>query len=125
LSRGLGSGDGKVYVGRLDSRLVALGQRTGKVGWDIAAGDPGISEGITAAPLYYDGKVIVGFTGGEYAVRGRISAYDANSGKRVWNFYTVPGPGEIDHATWPQDNDAWKYGARPCGKRRASTPSSA
>jgi alcohol dehydrogenase (cytochrome c) len=113
LSRGVGLGDGKVYVGRLDARLVALDQATGKVVWDIPAGDPGVSEGITAAPLYYDGKVIVGFTGGEYAVRGRISAYDAKSGKRVWNFYTVPGPGEIGYATWPQDNDAWKYGGAP------------
>jgi alcohol dehydrogenase (cytochrome c) len=113
LSRGVGLGDGKVYVGRLDGRLVALDQLSGKVVWDIKAGDPGVSEGITAAPLYYDGKVIVGFTGGEYAVRGRISAYDAKSGKRVWNFYTVPGPGEIGHATWPQDNDAWKYGGAP------------
>ena len=86
-------GDGKIYVGRLDGRLVALDQLTGKVVWDISAGDPGVSEGITAAPLYYDGKVVVGFTGGEYAVRGRISAYDAKTGKRVWNFYTVPGPG--------------------------------
>jgi alcohol dehydrogenase (cytochrome c) len=113
LSRGVGLGDGKVYLGRLDGRLVALDQQTGKVVWDIRAGDPGVSEGITAAPLYYDGKVIVGFTGGEYAVRGRISAYDAKSGRRVWNFYTVPGPGEIGHATWPRDNDAWKYGGAP------------
>jgi len=113
LSRGVGLGDGKVYVGRLDARLVALDQLTGKVVWDIAAGDPGISEGITAAPLYYDGKVIVGFTGGEYAVRGRIAAYDAKSGKRIWNFYTVPAPGEVGHATWPQNNDAWKYGGAP------------
>jgi alcohol dehydrogenase (cytochrome c) len=113
LSRGLGLGDGKVYVGRLDARLVALDQLTGKVVWDVRAGDPGVSEGITAAPLYYDGKVIVGFTGGEYAVRGRISAYDAKSGERIWNFYTVPGPGEIGHSTWPQDNEAWKYGGAP------------
>ncbi|HVY63792.1 MAG TPA: PQQ-binding-like beta-propeller repeat protein [Gammaproteobacteria bacterium] len=113
VSRGVGLGDGRVYVGRLDGRLVALDQQTGKVVWDIRAGDPKVSEGITAAPLYYDGKVIVGFTGGEYAVRGRISAYDAKTGKRVWNFYTVPGPGEIGHVTWPQDNDAWKYGGAP------------
>jgi len=46
-------------------------------------------------------------------VRGRISAYDAKTGRQVWNFYTIPGPGEIGHATWPQDNDAWKYGGAP------------
>lgn len=113
LSRGVGLGDGKVYVGRLDGRLVALDQQTGNVVWDIHAGDPKLGEGITAAPLYYDGKVIVGFTGGEYAVRGRISAYDASTGTQVWNFYTIPGPGELGHATWPQDNDAWKYGGAP------------
>jgi alcohol dehydrogenase (cytochrome c) len=110
LSRGVGLGDGKIFLGRLDGRLLALDQRTGKVVWDIQAGDPALAYGITAAPLYYDGKVIVGFTGGEYAVRGRISAYDAATGEQVWNFYTIPGPGEIGHATWPQDNDAWMYG---------------
>jgi len=113
LSRGLGLGDGKVFLGRLDGRLVALDQRNGKVLWDILAGDPTLSYGITAAPLYYDGKVITGFTGGEYAVRGRVSAYDADTGEQIWNFYTIPGPGEIGHATWPQDNDAWKYGGAP------------
>lgn len=113
LSRGLGMGDGKIFLGRLDGRLLALDQRTGEVLWDVLAGDPRLGYGITAAPLYYDGKVIIGFTGGEYAARGRISAYDANTGEQVWNFYNVPGPGEIGHATWPQDNDAWKYGGAP------------
>jgi alcohol dehydrogenase (cytochrome c) len=113
LSRGVGMGDGRIYLGRLDGRLLALDQRTGAVIWNIRAGDPAQGYGITAAPLYYDGKVIVGFTGGEYAVRGRISAYDAATGDQVWNFYTVPGPGEIGHATWPQDNDAWMYGGAP------------
>ena len=113
LSRGVGLGDGKIFLGRLDGRLIALEQKTGKVVWDVQAADPKQGYGITAAPLYYDGKVITGFTGGEYAVRGRISAYDAATGKQLWNFYTIPGPGEIGHATWPQNNDAWKYGGAP------------
>ena len=113
LSRGLGLGDGKIFLGRIDGRLVALDQQTGKVIWDVLAADPAHGYGITAAPLYYDGKVITGFTGGEYAVRGRISAYDANTGQEVWNFWTIPGPGEIGHATWPQNNDAWKFGGAP------------
>ncbi len=113
LSRGVGLGDGKVFLGRLDGRLVALDQQTGEVVWDILAGDPTFGYGITSAPLYYDGMVITGFTGGEYGVRGRISAYDANTGEQIWNFYTIPGPGEIGHATWPQDNDAWMYGGAP------------
>lgn len=113
LSRGLGLGEGKVFLGRLDGRLLALDQQTGEVLWDILAADPGLGYGITAAPLYYDGKVVIGITGGEYAIRGRISAYDSATGDQVWNFYTIPGPGEIGHATWPQDNDAWKYGGAP------------
>ena len=113
LSRGLGLGDGMVFLGRLDGRLVALDQRNGEVLWDIQAAEPSLGYGMTAAPLYYEDKVIIGFTGGEYAVRGRISAYDAKSGEQVWNFYTIPGPGELGHATWPQDNDAWKYGGAP------------
>jgi alcohol dehydrogenase (cytochrome c) len=99
LSRGLGLGEGMVFLGRLDGRLLALDQRTGAVLWDVPAGDPLHGYGITAAPLYYDGMVIVGFTGGEFGVRGRISAYDAKSGDQVWNFYTIPGPGELGHAT--------------------------
>jgi quinohemoprotein ethanol dehydrogenase len=113
LSRGVGMGDGKIFLGRLDGRLIALDQATGRVLWNVLAADPKEGYGITAAPLYYDGKVITGFTGGEYAVRGRISAYDADSGEQLWNFYTIPGPGEIGHATWPQNNDAWKYGGAP------------
>lgn len=113
LSRGLGMGDGKIFLGRLDGRLIALDQRSGEVAWEILAADPSLGYGITAAPLYYNGKVIIGFTGGEYAVRGRISAFDADSGEQVWEFYTIPGPGEIGHATWPQDNDAWRYGGAP------------
>ena len=113
LSRGLGMGDGRIFLGRLDGRLIALDQSTGEVIWDVQAADPALGYGITAAPLYYDGKIIIGFTGGEYAVRGRISAYDAASGDRVWNFFTIPGPGEIGHATWPQDNESWKYGGAP------------
>jgi alcohol dehydrogenase (cytochrome c) len=122
LSRGLGLGDGMVFLGQLDGRLVALDQRTGKVRWNIEAGDPGRGYGITAAPLYYDGLVIVGFSGGEFGIRGRISAYDAQSGEPVWNFYTVPGPGEIGHATWPQDSDIWMYGGAPVWQTPAVDP---
>lgn len=80
MSRGLGLGDGKVFLGRLDGRLIALDQQNGEIVWDISAGDPRTGEGITAAPLYYEDMVIVGFTGGEFGVRGRISAYMASFG---------------------------------------------
>src|SRR6185295_469264 len=110
LSRGLGLGDGRVYVGQLDGKLVALDQRTGAVAWSTQAEHWHDGFSITAAPLYFDGRVIVGFAGGDRASRGRVKAFNARTGKLEWTFFTVPGPGELGHDTWPQDNDAWKFG---------------
>jgi alcohol dehydrogenase (cytochrome c) len=109
-SRGVAIGDGRVYVGQLDGRLVALDQRTGDVAWSIQAERWQNGYTITAAPLYYDGKVIVGFAGGENGTRGRVKAFDAKDGRLIWTFYTVPGPGEFGHETWPQNNEAWLHG---------------
>ncbi len=82
-SRGVGLGDGKVYVGQLDGKLVALDQRTGKVAWNVQAERWQEGYTITAAPLYYDGLVYVGFAGGERGVRGRMKAFNARNGKLV------------------------------------------
>jgi quinohemoprotein ethanol dehydrogenase len=112
-SRGVAIGDGRVYIGQLDGKLVALDQRTGQVAWStpVARWQDGYS--ITSAPLYVNGMVITGVSGGEFATRGSVTAYDATTGKRIWRFYTIPGPGETGHETWPQDNDAWKVGGAP------------
>jgi alcohol dehydrogenase (cytochrome c) len=109
-SRGVALGEGKVFVGQLDGKLVALDQRTGKVVWSVQAerADEGYS--ITGAPLYYDGLVITGFAGAEYGIRGRVKAFDAKDGSLAWTFYTVPGPGEPGHDTWPADNELWRVG---------------
>jgi alcohol dehydrogenase (cytochrome c) len=109
-SRGVGLGDGKVFAGQLDGKLVALDQRTGKVVWSVQAERWQEGYTITSAPLYYDGLVITGFAGGERGVRGRVKAFNAKNGKLVWTFYTVPGPGEVGHDTWPADNDLWQDG---------------
>jgi alcohol dehydrogenase (cytochrome c) len=109
-SRGVGLGDGKIFLGRIDGKLAAIDQKTGKEVWSVQAEDWKDGHTITSAALYYDGMVITGFAGAEYASRGRVKAYSAKDGKLLWTFYTVPGPGEVGHDTWPQDNDAWKYG---------------
>jgi quinohemoprotein ethanol dehydrogenase len=109
-SRGVGIGDGRIYAGFLDGRLVALDERTGREVWSIQAERWQEGFSLTSAPLYYDGLVITGFSGAEIGVRGRVKAYDAKSGKLVWTFYTIPGPGELGHDTWPQDNDVWLHG---------------
>ena len=121
-SRGVALGDGKVYVGQLDGRLVALDQKSGRTVWSIQAERWQDGYTITAAPLYYDGMLIVGFAGGERAVRGRVKAYDAKDGHLIWTFYTIPGPGEIGHDTWPKDTDAWKYGGATVWQTPAVDP---
>ena len=110
ISRGVALGDGKVFVGRVDGRLVALDQKSGRPVWSIQAERWQDGYSITSAPLYYDGMIITGFAGGEFATRGRVKAFDAKDGRLLWTFYTIPGPGEAGHETWPQDNDAWKHG---------------
>ena len=109
-NRGVGLGDGKVFFGALDGRLVALDMHTGREVWSIQAERWQAGFSLTSAPLYYDGMVITGFAGGEIGVRGRVKAYDARNGKLLWTFYTVPAPGEPGHDTWPQGNDAWRHG---------------
>jgi alcohol dehydrogenase (cytochrome c) len=103
------SGD-KVFVGQLDGKLVALDRATGKVVWSIQAERWQDGFSITAAPVYYNERVIVGFAGGDRGTRGRVKSYTAKDGRLVWTFYTIPGPGEPGHETWPKDNDAWRYG---------------
>lgn len=118
-NRGVAVYDGKVYVGTLDARLVALDAETGKVDWDVPTAEKNSDYSITGAPLIVKGKVIIGNGGGEFAVRGYISAYDAETGKLDWRFYTVPGDPskpfenkamEAAAKTWSRDVEWWKLG---------------
>ncbi len=122
VSRGLGIGDGKIYVGQLDAKLLALDQKTGEVVWSIQAADPKIGYSLTAAPLYYEGMVITGFAGGDLGTRGRIKAYNAKDGSEIWTFYTIPAPGEFGSDTWPSDDDVWQFGGAPIWHTPAIDP---
>jgi len=121
-SRGVALGEGKVYVGQLDGRLVALDQQTGGVVWSTQAERWQEGYTITSAPLYYDGLVITGFAGAEKGIRGRVKAYDSKDGSLGWTFYTIPGPGEVGHETWPQDNEVWKHGGASVWQTPALDP---
>ena len=121
-NRGVALGDGKVFMGQLDGKLVALDQRTGKIAWQVQAERWQEGYTITSAPLYYDGLVYTGFAGGEKGIRGRVKAFDARNGKLVWTFFTVPGPGETGHDTWPQDNEIWQDGGSPVWNTPAVDP---
>jgi quinohemoprotein ethanol dehydrogenase len=96
INRGIAAYNGKIYVGTLDARLIAIDAKTGKTAWstDVVVGDrkdPLNRLSITMAPRVAKGKVFVGISGGEFGVRGWVGAFDAETGKEVWRFHTVPG----------------------------------
>jgi quinohemoprotein ethanol dehydrogenase len=121
-NKGVALSADRVFIGQLDGQLVALDRATGKVAWAIQAERWQDNFSITAAPVYYNGLVIVGFAGADRGTRGRLKAYDANDGRLVWTFYTIPGPGEPGHESWPQENDAWKYGGASIWQTPAIDP---
>jgi len=118
VNRGAAFYKGRVYLGALDGRLIAIDAKSGKPSWSVTTVDQKQAYTSTGAPRIANGKVIIGNGGAEYGVRGYVSAYDAETGKLAWRFYTVPGdpskPQEnkaLDRAlpTWKGDN-WWKFG---------------
>ena len=93
-SRGLAYATGKLFVGLLDGRLRALDARTGKDLWTSVVVDYKQGSVITSPPVVAKNKVIIGYGGGEYGVRGSLQAYDTDTGAEVWRTWLVPGPGE-------------------------------
>jgi PQQ-dependent dehydrogenase (methanol/ethanol family) len=91
VNRGLAYANGKILAAALDTKLYALDAKTGNVLWTATNGDPKLGQTMTSAPLVVHDKVIVGIAGGEYGVRGYMTAYDLNTGKQVWRAYNV-GP---------------------------------
>ncbi len=91
VNRGAAVWDGKVFVGVIDGRLIALDSQTGELEWSVQTTDPELPQTITGAPRVVKGQVIIGNGGAEYGVRGYVTAYDADTGEQQWRFYTVPG----------------------------------
>ena len=121
-NKGVAISQDRVFIGQLDGKLLALDRATGKVVWSIQAERWQDNFSITAAPLYVNNMVIIGFAGGDRGTRSRLKAYDATDGRLIWTFYTIPGPGEPGHETWPKDNDAWKYGGAAIWQTPAFDP---
>ncbi|MBY0505859.1 MAG: PQQ-dependent dehydrogenase, methanol/ethanol family [Bryobacteraceae bacterium] len=110
-NRGVAVLGNRVFFGTLDAALVALDARTGRPLWETQVADTMEGYSITVSPLAVKDKIVVGVAGGEHGIRGFLDAYDAATGKRVWRFHTVPGPGEFGHETWK--GDSWKLGGAP------------
>jgi alcohol dehydrogenase (cytochrome c) len=111
VNRGVAALDDQLFIGTLDSHLIALDMKTGRVRWDVEVAEHKTAHSITLAPLVIKDKVIIGIAGAEYGIRGFLDAYDAKTGKRAWRFWTVPGPGEPGNETW--SGDSWKHGGAP------------
>jgi alcohol dehydrogenase (cytochrome c) len=101
----------RLFLATLDAHVIALDSATGNVLWDVEAADYSQGYAFTVAPLIVRNKVIVGVSGGEYGIRGFIDAYDPETGKRAWRFYTVPAPGEPGSDSWPSADSAARGGA--------------
>lgn len=89
--RGIAWWNGKVYTGTVDGRLIAIDANTGRLVWSVQTFKPGRSYTVSGAPLACNGEILIGFGGTVGYSRGYVTAYDAESGKRLWRFYTVPG----------------------------------
>lgn len=113
VNRGAAYYDGKIYVGTFDGRLIALSAADGRQIWAVNTVDQSRPYSITGAPRVVKGRVIIGNAGAELGVRGYVSAYDAQTGKQVWRFYTVPnaeGRGDgaaSDEALRKYANGSW------------------
>jgi PQQ-dependent dehydrogenase (methanol/ethanol family) len=125
VNRGVAYGDGKIILDQADATVVALDAKTGKEVWKVKNGDAKKGETMTSAPMIVKDKVIVGISGGEFGVQGRVTAYNLKDGSKAWNAYSVGPDDQIlfdantssmgkpvgkdsSLATW--QGDQWKIG---------------
>jgi alcohol dehydrogenase (cytochrome c) len=110
VNRGLAILGDTLFMATIDGHLVALDAKNGGLVWNIAVGGarPDAGYSFTVAPLVVKDKIIIGTAGAEYGVRGFLAAFDAKTGKEVWRFHTIAGPGDRGRETW--QGDSWMHG---------------
>ncbi len=107
-NRGVGLADGKVFIATQDCRVVALDAGTGKSLWNVAGCRDTSNSWYSMAAYVYKNQIILGTGGGDTGNIGLVSAFSTKDGKRLWDWQTIPGPGQPGHETWP--GDSWKHG---------------
>jgi len=107
-NRGVGIWRSRIYMETDNAHLLCLDARSGHLLWDVAYTDGNPNYGATSAPLVVQNKVIVGTSGGDDGVRGFVAAYDAETGREAWCFWTIPAPGEFGSSSWP--GESYKLG---------------
>jgi len=112
VNRGLAYADGRIFQNQLDTTTVALDAETGKELWKVKQGDYKVGQTITSAPMVVKDKVISGISGGEFGVRGFVTANDVKTGKQIWRMYSTGPEAEVgfpgSEETWK--GDEWKRG---------------
>ncbi len=111
VNRGLAAIGSTLFLGTLDAHLVALEMTTGEVSWDVEIADYKTGYSITGAPLALKNMIVTGVAGGEFGIRGFVTARDAATGKEIWRFNTIPGPGQPGAETW--DGNSARTGGGP------------
>src|SRR6266850_375496 len=114
--------NGKVFRVTIDNHVVALDMKTGKQVWNQRFADWKEGYYATSAPIVANGVLISGMAGGESTTRGFLDGWDPETGEKLWRRYTIPGPGEPGHETWPADSDAWLHGGGPTWRSGSYDP---
>ena len=108
VNRGLAILGDTLYMGTIDAHLLAIDASSGSLIWDSTVANSAQRYSITHSPLVVKDKVIVGTAGGDMGIRGIVAAFDAKTGKEVWRFHTIPGPGEPGNDSW--SGNSWMTG---------------
>lgn len=108
VNRGVGLADGKVFIATQDCRVIALDAATGKSLWNVLGCRDTSNSFYSMAAYVYKDKIILGTGGGDNGTLGLVSAFSIKDGKRLWDWQTIPGPGQPGHSTWP--GNSWKHG---------------
>ncbi|MEJ1961127.1 MAG: PQQ-dependent dehydrogenase, methanol/ethanol family [Gammaproteobacteria bacterium] len=122
VNRGLAILGDTLFMGTVDAHLLAIDAKNGTLLWDAPVADAAAQYSITMPPLVVRDKVYIGTAGGDLGIRGFIAAYDAKTGREVWKFHSIPGPGEAGHETW--SGDSWQKGGASIWNHGAYDPAS-
>src|ERR1044071_3829751 len=122
VNRGLAILGDTLFMGTVDAHLLAIDAKNGALLWNTPVADAAAQYSITMPPLVVRDKVYIGTAGGDLGIRGFIAAYDAKTGREVWKFHTIPGPGEAGHESW--SGDSWQKGGAAIWNHGAYDPAS-
>ena len=114
--------EGRLFRVTVDNHVLALDMETGEELWNQKFADAAEGYYATGAPIVANGVLISGMAGGESTTRGFLDGWDPATGEKLWRRYTIPGPGEPGHETWPADSDAWMYGGAPTWRSGSYDP---